>query len=68
MSLLLNQSKDPFLKNIITGNKKFFFYDNVQCKRQWIDRQISTAYPKAKTSWEENYAGCMVGSLRHYSF
>ena len=36
-SLLLRKRNDIFLINIITGDKKWAFYDNVQCKRQWID-------------------------------
>ena len=40
-SLLSRQRNDPFLKNIITGDKEWVFYDNVQCKRQWIDNDES---------------------------
>ena len=36
-SLLSRQRNDPFLKNITTGDEKWIFYVNFQCKRQWID-------------------------------
>ena len=40
-SFLSRQRNDLFLKNIITGDEKWIFYDNVQCKRQWIDKAES---------------------------
>ena len=40
-SLHSKQRIYPFLKNIISGDKKWVFYDNIQCKRQWIDQNKS---------------------------
>ena len=40
---------DLLLKNIITGDEKWLFCDNVPCKRQWTDKDESLrATPKAK--------------------
>ena len=40
-SLLSKLRNDLFLKNIITGDEEYIFYDNVQCKRHWIDKDES---------------------------
>ena len=46
---LPKKENELFLLNIMTGNKKWVFYDNVQCKRQWIDDDKSPlATPKAE--------------------
>ena len=48
-SLLSRQRNDPFLKNIITSDEKWVFYDNVQHKEQWIDKDESQQpTPKAE--------------------
>ena len=47
-SLLSRQRNDQFL-NIITGYKKWVFHDNVQCKRQWTDKDESLLHnPKVE--------------------
>ena len=38
---LSRQRNDLFLRNIITGDEKCFFYDYVQCKKQLIDEYQS---------------------------
>ena len=40
-SLLSVRRNDPFLKNIITGGENWVFYDSIQYKRQWIDKDDS---------------------------
>ena len=40
-SLLSRQRNDPFLDKIITGDEKWITYDNVACKRQWVDEDKS---------------------------
>ena len=44
-SLLSRQKYDLFLKNIITGDKKWLFYDNAQYKKQCIDKDESLQTP-----------------------
>ena len=56
--------KDLFIKNIITGDEKRVFYDNIQCKRQWIDKNESLQ----PTPKKKSYAVCMVRLLQYYSF
>ena len=56
----------PFLKNIITGDEKWAFYDNLQRKRQWTDKDEPPQL-NPKGSWMKNYAVCMVGLLQYYS-
>ena len=67
-SLLLRQGNDPFLKNIITDDEKWVFYDNVQCKKQWIDKDESLVYPKGGALSKKSYAMSIVGSLQYYLF
>ena len=65
-SLLSRQRNDPFLMNIITSDEKWVFYDNVQCKKQWIDKNI---YPQTTPKAELHRIKVMlVGSLQYYSF
>ena len=66
-SLLSSQWNDLLLKNINEADKKLMFYDNVQCKKQWINKDESlqpTPPPqKKKKIWsfiEQRYAVCMV--------
>ena len=40
-SLFSRQRHDLFLKNIITDDEKWVFYDNVQYRRWWIDKDES---------------------------
>ena len=40
-SLLSRQRNDPFLDKINTGDEKWITYDNVACKRQWVDKDKS---------------------------
>ena len=48
-SLLSRQRTDSFLDKIITGDEKWITYDNVACKRQWVDKDKSPhPDPKAK--------------------
>ena len=36
-----NKSSFTFLDEFITGDEKWIIYDNVACKRQWVDKDIS---------------------------
>ena len=38
IGLLSRQRNYQFLKNIITGNEKWIFYNNFQHKKQWLDK------------------------------
>ena len=40
-NLLLGLRNETFLKNIITSESKWVFFDNVQCKILWIDEDES---------------------------
>ena len=67
-NLLSRQRNNPFLKNIIITDGKWVFYDNVQHKSQWIDKDESPQpSPKDRASWKKSYV-CIVGSLQYYSF
>ena len=66
-SLLSKQRNDSFLKIIITGDKKWVFYDDVQHKKQWVDKdEFSQPTPKVELHGK-NHAVCLLGSLRYYS-
>ena len=54
-SLLLRQRNDPFPQNIITSDKEWFFYDDVQYKMQEIDKD------ECRVSRKKSYAVCKVG-------
>ena len=41
------------------------FYDNVQCKKQWIN---FCSLPQMQSLMEKGYAVCKVRSLHYYSF
>ena len=42
INLFLSQRNDPFLKNIISGEEKWVFYDNLHRKRQWFNNDESS--------------------------
>ena len=45
----MRQRNDPFLDEFITGDEKWITYDNVACKRQWVDKDKSSQPdPKAE--------------------
>ena len=64
-SLLSRQSNDPFLKNIITDDGKWIFYDDVQRKKQWIDKDESPQ-PTPNAEIRRKHAVCMVRSLQYF--
>ena len=37
-SQLLREKNEPFLDRIITGDEKWITYENIICKRQWLER------------------------------
>ena len=41
INLLSRQRNNLFFRNVITDDGKWDFYDNVQCKRQWIENNES---------------------------
>ena len=47
INFISRQKNDPFLKNIITGDENWVIYDNIQCKRQWVNKNES-ALPNSK--------------------
>lgn len=47
-SLLSRVKIEPFLNRIVTGDEKWVTYDNIVCKRQWLDKdQPPLPDPKA---------------------
>ena len=37
ISLHFRQHQMPFLDRIVTGDEKWMLYNNVKCKKQWLD-------------------------------
>ena len=61
-SLLLQHSDDLFLKNKITGEEKWDFYYNVQCKMRCIDEDESLQ-PTLKEELHERKFCCMYDGI-----
>ena len=46
-SLVLRDTKEPFLERIVTNDEKWVLYKNIQRKRQWLSRnQTPEPVPK----------------------
>jgi len=48
LTLLSKFRKKDFLHKIITGDEKWILYDNLKCRKSWVDPdQPSTSMPKS---------------------
>ena len=61
-SLFSKQTNDPSLKNIIRGNEKCVFYDNIKRKRQLIDWDESSLH-MLKAELVEEKLFCVYGGM-----
>ena len=70
-SFLSKPRNELFFKNIIVGDEKLMFYDNVQSKRQWIDED-ETLQPTPKMKLHERKVMLCVWwdhcSIIHFEF
>jgi len=66
-SLQNRHDRDPFLKQIVTGDEKWVLYDNPKSRCQWLmkGQELSKNY-KTRISSTEGSSKYLVGLLRNY--